>query len=490
MALTNNIFLRGALLLLAAGLVVLFGIVSAAITLANRTSGLGTALLIARNDRTMTEHVLLSLLDLETGQRGYLIAGDPTYLQPFEGGRRRLPGELNALARIAARRGLSPQQTALLRATAMANLDELTQTVELARAGHRDQAIAIVRTNHGLALMDNARRLLESLRAAAEQRIAANAKAMIETSARLRFVTEAGGALIMLFGIGALLLAVRYTTALQQATGDLEQLNMSLEDRVAERTRSLSRANDEIQRFAHIVSHDLRAPLVNIMGFTSELEIASETLKTFVTADIRDEKLAAVARIAVMEDIPESVRFIRSSTAKMDNLIKAILRLSREGRRTLTAERIDLTQLARAAAASLQHQADSVGATIDVPGELPVLISDRLTLEQVLSNLLDNALKYLSPERPGHIVVRARDEGRQIVLSVEDNGRGIAKQDHERIFDLFRRAGAQDKPGEGIGLAHVRAIVRRLGGDITVRSRLGEGSEFRVELPKLIPTAS
>lgn len=490
MTLTNKIFLRGALLLMAAGLVVLFGIVSAAITLATRTSGLGAALLIARSDRTMTEHVLLSLLDLETGQRGYLIAGDAAYLEPFEAGRRRLPGELDALAGVAARGGLSQQQIALLRATAMAKLDELTQTVELAKAGHRDQAIAIVRTNHGLALMDNARRLLESLSTTAELRISANAKAMIENSARLRFVTEAGGALIMLFGVGALLLAVRYTRELQHTTSELEQLNIGLEERVTERTRSLSRANDEIQRFAHIVSHDLRAPLVNIMGFTSELEIAGETLKAYVTAETPDDRAAAEARVAVMEDLPESVRFIRSSTAKMDNLIKAILRLSREGRRTLTAEQVDLAQAARAAATSLQHQADTVGARIEVAADMPVLISDRLTLEQVLSNLLDNALKYLSPERPGHIVVRAREEGPRIVLSVEDNGRGIAEQDYERIFDLFRRAGVQDKAGEGIGLAHVRAIVRRLGGDITVRSRLGEGSEFRVELPKLIPTAS
>ena len=238
MTLTNKIFLRGALLLMAAGLVVLFGIVSAAITLATRTSGLGAALLIARSDRTMTEHVLLSLLDLETGQRGYLIAGDAAYLEPFEAGRRRLPGELDALAGVAARGGLSQQQIALLRATAMAKLDELTQTVELAKAGHRDQAIAIVRTNHGLALMDNARRLLESLSTTAELRISANAKAMIENSARLRFVTEAGGALIMLFGVGALLLAVRYTRELQHTTSELEQLNIGLEERVTERTRS------------------------------------------------------------------------------------------------------------------------------------------------------------------------------------------------------------------------------------------------------------
>ncbi len=117
---------------------------------------------------------------------------------------------------------------------------------------------------------------------------------------------------------------------------------------------------------------------------------------------------------------------------------------------------------------------------------LPVVLSDRLALEQVFGNLIDNAVKYLKPGRPGRIRISSHEEASRVTIEVADNGRGIAEQDHERVFELFRRSGVQDQSGDGIGLAHVRALVRRLGGDITVSSRLGEGSVFRVRLPRTL----
>jgi signal transduction histidine kinase len=124
-----------------------------------------------------------------------------------------------------------------------------------------------------------------------------------------------------------------------------------------------------------------------------------------------------------------------------------------------------------------------VGASISIEGRLPPFIGDIRAMEQILSNLLDNAVKYLSADRAGRIVVRGRRLGSQIRLEIEDNGRGVAPSDHERIFDLFRRAGKQDRPGEGIGLAHVRRLVRRLGGEIEIRSDGTTGSVFSITLP-------
>jgi signal transduction histidine kinase len=132
---------------------------------------------------------------------------------------------------------------------------------------------------------------------------------------------------------------------------------------------------------------------------------------------------------------------------------------------------------------SLRRQADDRGAEVGVEGSLPDLVSDRVALEQVFSNLVENALKYLKPGRPGRIVVRGRREAGRVVYEVEDNGRGVDPRDHERIFELFRRAGAQDQPGEGIGLAHVRALVYRLGGTIDCVSALDQGATFRISLP-------
>jgi signal transduction histidine kinase len=128
------------------------------------------------------------------------------------------------------------------------------------------------------------------------------------------------------------------------------------------------------------------------------------------------------------------------------------------------------------------HQAAEAQARIRIE-PLPNIISDRFALEQIFSNLIDNALKYLKPGVPGDISVRGRIKLGFAIFEIADNGRGIDPKDRQRIFDLFRRAGTQDRPGQGIGLAHVRALVRRLGGTISVQSELNDGSTFTITLP-------
>jgi signal transduction histidine kinase len=142
-----------------------------------------------------------------------------------------------------------------------------------------------------------------------------------------------------------------------------------------------------------------------------------------------------------------------------------------------------MTRIAQNIADNLRHRSQELGAEIEIAPDLPPVISDRLALEQIFSNLMENALKYLKPGRPGHIVINGRRQGPQVVYEVRDNGRGIDPRDHDRVFDLFRRAGAQDQPGEGIGLAHVRALAYRLGGTVTCESALDQGATFRVSLP-------
>lgn len=281
------------------------------------------------------------------------------------------------------------------------------------------------------------------------------------------------------------------TAQLESARGSLETLNRNLETIIETRTADLQAANEEIQRFAYIVSHDLRSPLVNVMGFTSELQVARDTITKFydrVAAEL-PEAADTDTRATIETDLPEAIDFIRSSTVKMDRLINAILRLSREGGRVLTPEPLDLKKLLEITAQTLTHQASDADAEITIE-DVPEIVSDRLGVEQVFANLLENAVKYLAPGRPGRIRVRGWQEGSAVFIDVEDNGRGIDPKDHGRVFDLFRRAGAQDRPGEGIGLAHVRALVRRLGGTITLNSTLGEGSTFRVVLPKVLTKAN
>jgi signal transduction histidine kinase len=186
-----------------------------------------------------------------------------------------------------------------------------------------------------------------------------------------------------------------------------------------------------------------------------------------------------------LEDIPEAIGFIRSSTRKMDGLINAILKLSREGRRILKPERFQLDAILQLAADSVHHQLNEAGGTVEFESRATTIVSDRLALEQIFGNLLDNAVKYRAADRPLLIRIRVSEgRGARVFVDIEDNGRGIAAEDHERVFDLFRRSGAQDRPGEGIGLAYVRTIVRNLGGMITLQSELDRGTTMKLSLPR------
>ncbi|MHB2206066.1 MHYT domain-containing protein [Methylobacterium sp. CM6257] len=244
----------------------------------------------------------------------------------------------------------------------------------------------------------------------------------------------------------------------------------------------LRESNEEIQRYAYIVSHDLRAPLVNVMGFTSELEAIREEVRAALAGNPQAGRIDA--------DLGEALGFIKAAVNRMEGLIAAILKLSREGRRQFTPEALDMTALLSDVADAQRHQAEAAGATVTIAPDLPSIVADRLAVEQIFGNLLDNAVKYLDPTRPGRITVTARPAGAGgVCFSVTDNGRGIVARDHARVFELFRRSGVQDRPGEGIGLAHVKALVRSFGGRIEVTSKLGEGTTFTVTLPRGAVTA-
>jgi signal transduction histidine kinase len=489
MPLFSSVLARRTFGYLLAGTLVLLAIVLASTWLAARTREHADEIVRAREVRTLASTVLSALLDAETGQRGFLLTQADRYLQPYDRARQELPDDLRRLGSLSA---ADPRSTAIVdRLVAVSNekLAELAETIRLERAGQHAAALALVNDDLGRRLMDEARGLLGEFIGQAEARVNGRQKQLDGAVELLMWTTLAGSILIILFAGGASYTVMGYTRGLIAAQREIVALNAGLEDRVKERTAALSRANDEIQRFAYIVSHDLRSPLVNIMGFTSELETAVATLQKYLAGAPPAAALARAARVAAADDIPEAVRFIRASTGKMDGLINAILKLSREGRRTLQPEPVDLARLLAQSVASLKHQLDEAGATIELPTTAPTLVTDRLALEQVIGNLLDNAVKYLARDRAGRIVVGVEHAAGRVRVTVSDNGRGIAPQDHERIFELFRRAGTQDRPGEGIGLAYVRALVRRLGGDITVSSELGRGSVFRIDLPvRLKPT--
>lgn len=436
--------------------------------------------------QTAARDLLIRLVDAETGQRGYLLTGSQEFLTIHDEAIRDLPGLMQALDDLTAQDAEVRDRVDRLREMARERIGIMEATISLGRAQRSGDAIGIVREGRGKELMDQMRAEIAAIDQIEEERWASQRQqSEWSAGATVGINALAGILILMLAGIVAWMV-MRYLRQMQSAQMELDRINANLENEVRDRTGDLVRANEEIQRFAYIVSHDLRAPLVNVMGYTSELETAGQIIDRQMSRVETEapDLMEGDALLAVREDVPEAIGFIRASTEKMDRLINAILKLSREGRRVLTAEPIDMTKMVQKIADAVNHQTESVGAEVEVT-DLPGLTGDRLSLEQVFGNLIDNAVKYLSPDRPGRIRVEGVDLADGMVeYRIIDNGRGISDRDHERIFELFRRAGKQDQPGEGLGLAFVKNSVRRMGGDITVESKLGEGSTFLLKFPK------
>jgi signal transduction histidine kinase len=423
----------------------------------------------------------------ETVRRGYLIGGQPQYLRTYGGYADRLAPAIDRVARLTRDNPRQQADVARLRAMVAAIVAQRDRTIATVTAGRRAEAQASFATEVGTRRMTTARALMARMDGE-EASLLAQRDAAVQTSQRIfNWLLAAAGVLMGLVALISLVTVLRFTRDLTASRDTLRRLNDTLEEQVAERTADLSRANEEIQRFAYIVSHDLRSPLVNVMGFTAELSAATGALGELVgRVEVEAPALLSEdAKAAAREDLPEAIGFIRSSTQKMDRLINAILKLSREGRRVIAPEPVDAAAIADATVAAIRHIVDERGVVIEVARPMPALVTDRLAIEQILSNLIENATKYLQPGRPGRVTVSAREARGRVVIAVADNGRGIDPRDHQRIFDLFRRSGPQDQAGEGIGLAHVRALAYRLGGTIDVESVLGEGSTFRLNLPPI-----
>jgi len=238
-------------------------------------------------------------------------------------------------------------------------------------------------------------------------------------------------------------------------------------------------ANEEVKQFAYIVSHDLRAPLVNLKGFSAELKNAMEVLAPHLAHVMDGLEESERAEIAMLldEDIPEALQFIETSVTRMDGFINSVLKLSRLGRRELTFQTVDVTQFVETCRQSLAHQMEERKVELIV-GDLPEIIADPTAIEQIIGNLLTNAVNYLDPERFGRIEIGGERMSLGTKFWIKDNGRGISKEDEEKVFAPFRRAGKQNVVGEGMGLSYVRTMVRQHGGQIWFESEPDIGTTF------------
>lgn len=472
--------------LLVVGLLALVGIVAMTVWLNERSRISFDEAIVSRDVRSTAVELRSAVQSAESSQRGLLLTGNEIYLSPFDTAKTLARRRLESLQQKADAAGPAAIIERLTNSLA-AKFAEMDQTIAMKLDGKDAEALATMRTNRGKLLMDEINLFVSGIVRAADDRLTASVTEQRANATRVRLVSIAAAVLIILVVGGVVTTGFRYAREISQARDEVDTLNANLEERVAARTADLARANEEMQQFAHIVSHDLRAPLVNIVGFTGELEQGLSSVQAALRAPADASPLTAVtdeARLAAETDMPEAIGFIRSSTLKMDNLIKAILKLSREGGRRLQPEPIDLDGTIKSTLGAIQHQLVEANGECRLDLQVSQIVTDKLSLEQILGNLLDNAAKYRSNQRPLRIDVRTRQApGDRVRIEVADNGRGIAEKDLGRVFELFKRAGAQDRPGEGVGLAYVQALVRKLDGDISVSSAIERGTTFIVVLP-------
>ncbi len=281
--------------------------------------------------------------------------------------------------------------------------------------------------------------------------------------------------------------AYRDITDRKRAEEELRNAHTQLEKRVEERTVELRAANEELKTFAYIISHDMRSPLVNIKGFSDELRYALDTVKA-VTKDalpsLKEEEREKLL-VSIEEDVPEALGYIDSSEKRMNNLIAAILKLSRLGRKELRFSTVHMNDIVQVILDSLAYQIEQKHIHVTI-GELPDVVADPTAMEQIMGNILENALTYVDPQRAGMIDISGEKNYDYTLFHIRDNGRGMAHDDIPKIFEIFSRVGQRDATGEGMGLAYVQTLVRRHGGKIWCESSPGEGSTFTFSISNLL----
>lgn len=251
--------------------------------------------------------------------------------------------------------------------------------------------------------------------------------------------------------------------------------------------QTIEAKNKELQQIIYVASHDLRSPLVNVDGYSQELDYALQDLQKILLqqGQLNNDFVQSVN--GTFQDATAAIGHIKSSTREMEALIKGLLKLSRTGRAVLNIEPVDMNQLLKRVISTQEYLIKQTSAHIKL-SDLPPCMGDSMQLGQVFSNLLGNALKYIHPDRKPLISISGTVEHGLCKYFVEDNGIGVAPDQQEKIFELFHRVDTKKTEGEGLGLTIVKQIMGRLDGEIKMESRLNQGSLFVLSLPAVTNT--
>jgi PAS domain S-box-containing protein len=259
----------------------------------------------------------------------------------------------------------------------------------------------------------------------------------------------------------------------------IENLTRELERRVDELARinrELEQKSTENESFVYSVSHDLRSPLVNLQGFSQELQLTSQALQTLISrpdvpADVQDQ-----AKSMIAGELTESIDFIHNAVRHLSTIIDGLLRLSRVGRVEYETKDVDMDALVKDILSAMHNQIAAVQANV-VVHPLPTIKGDRNALGQIFANVIGNSLKSFR-DHTRRVIEIAATRDPIPVFSIRDNGIGIPQDYQRKIFQVFQHVHDGRSRGEGMGLAIVRRIVERHGGRIWFESSADAGTTF------------
>ncbi len=435
--------------------------------------------------RTMV-HTQLAIVDMETGERGYLLTGDESYLEPYVSGQRRLAEGALALQTLTAGNAVQHARVAALAELAEAKSEELRASIALYRSG--GDSVAFVRTHQGKLLMDQIRQMSADF-------LSLESEAFETSASRFHRISDVTMVISCVGTLLAFFLAAAGTLWTRQAVADTYAAKMESEARAAElRVKAeslksqeviqaqqlrdqqklsfeltevnvaLALSNRDLEQFSYVASHDLKAPLRGIANLSSWIE----------------DDLGG----AVTEDARRQFALLRGRVQRLEALINGIAEYSRAGREFGHVENVDVETLLKEVC---DLAAPSADVEIVIATSMPTVWTNKTPLQQIFSNLISNAMKHATPHH-GRITIRSDRDSGVWRFRVSDNGPGIDPAFHERIFELFQTLDSKDRvEGSGIGLALVKKLVERYGGEVHVESALGAGASFSFTWPKIFP---
>lgn len=412
----------------------------------------------------MAVNTLSALKDAETGQRGFLITLNPAYLDPYNSGILAWQTDVAELKRLTSDNTRLARLTGELAEAGTEKLDELALTIGMARE-RREAAFARVELGAGRKYMDDARGIANEIVTGEEIEFARLTRLSLAVERQTRWSVEAATAALFLLTLTGAVLLQREIVRERHLAGNLEksekqyrELAESLEEQVEQRTQELLRINDELQAFTYSVSHDLRAPLRAVDGFSQIL------LEDYANA------LDASGR--------EFLERIRVGVKRMAQLIQSLLDLSRVNRVELRKQPVSISDLAASVVEGLRHAEPGRNVEVKIQPNL-MAEGDPNLIGIVLDNLLSNAWKFTSGKPDARIEVGAGWRDGEKEFFVRDNGAGFDPAYAHKLFKPFQRLHSQSEfEGTGIGLATAQRVVRRHGGAMRAESNSGEGAVF------------